>query len=92
MQEQNIELSISLLDHRFLCGEKALFEGLSSGLKVYFGKQQATLRGHLAWMARARHAKFQNTIYHLEPDVKEGPGGLPDGPRPGDGTREGSLE
>jgi len=29
-------------------------------------------------MARARHAKFGNTIFHLEPNIKDCPGGLRD--------------
>jgi [protein-PII] uridylyltransferase len=33
---------------------------------------------NLAEMARARHAKYGNTIFHLEPNIKECPGGLRD--------------
>ena len=34
--------------------------------------------GHLARLTRERHSKFQNTIYHLEPHLKDSPGGLRD--------------
>ena len=33
---------------------------------------------NLARLTRERHAKFANTFYHLEPNVKETPGGLRD--------------
>ena len=36
------------------------------------------LTRHLCQLARERHEKFQGTFYHLEPNVKETPGGLRD--------------
>ncbi len=36
------------------------------------------LSQHLAQHTRVRHAKFQNTVHHREPDIKEAPGGLRD--------------
>ena len=69
---QNVELYISLLDRRFLAGDRAVFARLAAL------KPRSDLMGHLTRLTRDRHAKFQNTIYHLEPQVKEGPGGLRD--------------
>ena len=41
-------------------------------------KNGPKLSQHLAKHTRVRHAKFQNTVHHREPDVKEAPGGLRD--------------
>ena len=37
-----------------------------------------TITQKLGEIARARHAKFGNTIFHLEPNLKDCPGGLRD--------------
>ncbi len=78
LHEGNIELSISLLDHRFLTGDRELYEKLAVRLPKFLHGQQQSLIRHLGRLTRARHAKYQNTIYHLEPNVKETPGGLRD--------------
>lgn len=75
---QNVELSISLLDQRFLIGDHKLVEALAEQLPKFFKAQRNTLIRHLCQLARVRHAKFHDTIYQLEPNVKETPGGLRD--------------
>ena len=78
LNEQNIELHISLLDARFLYGDEALFEKFAERLREFNTRQAAVLTRHLAEMSRQRHAGFHNTPYHLEPNVKEAPGGIRD--------------
>lgn len=78
MQEGNFELTISLLDHRYLCGEGSLYEQLTAGFSKFLDTQRAAITAHLIEATGARHAKYGNTIYHLEPNVKEHPGGLRD--------------
>ncbi len=78
IHEGNIELSISLLDRRMLGGSPDLYAKLENKLSVFFNRQSRALTRHLCRLARERHEKFQNTFYHLEPNVKETPGGLRD--------------
>jgi [protein-PII] uridylyltransferase len=68
----NVELFISLLDRRFLAGDPAVYAELNRF------KPHSDLLMHLTRLTRDRHAKFQNTIFHLEPNIKEAPGGLRD--------------
>jgi [protein-PII] uridylyltransferase len=78
LHEQNIELNISLLDRRFLAGDAAIWDDLESRMPKFLSGQRQALMRHLCKMARQRHAKFHDTIYHLEPNIKEGPGGMRD--------------
>ncbi len=75
----NTELHISLLDTRFLCGDEVFFrEFESTKLPKFYLREQQALTRELVEAARKRQRAFGNTIYHLEPNVKEGPGGLRD--------------
>jgi [protein-PII] uridylyltransferase len=78
MHDGNTELSISLLDRRLLAGDAALFKQLEERIPKFFRLQGRALARHLARLTRERHGKFQNTIYHLEPNIKETPGGIRD--------------
>ncbi len=78
LHEQNIELHISLLDLRFVYGSAHLFEQLAAALPAFYQKYENKLIGELSEMAAHRHARFNNTVYHLEPNIKEAPGGFRD--------------
>jgi [protein-PII] uridylyltransferase len=75
----NTEFTISLLDCRYLAGDRELFARLHDKLvpKLVTRELKPLLRG-LAEMTRERHAKFGQTVFHLEPNLKETPGGLRD--------------
>src|SRR5258708_2781505 len=76
---ENMEFTVSMLDSRFLLGDRELLERVrAKTLPSLLRKSGRTLLARVAESARSRHHKFANTIYHLEPNVKEGPGGLRD--------------
>lgn len=78
LHEQNVELNISVLDHRLLAGDADLYSKMTTRLPRFLSGNRDPLVRNLSRITRDRHSKFQNTIYHLEPNVKEGPGGLRD--------------
>ncbi len=77
-REQNIDLDINLLDLRYLAGDQALYSRFENKWPAFLEKNGPKLGQHLAQHTRVRHAKFQNTVHHREPDIKEAPGGLRD--------------
>jgi [protein-PII] uridylyltransferase len=76
--DDNAELTISLLDRWLLSGDKALYQTLDDRFKAFASKRSAALAQQLATLAEGRRAKYQKTIYHLEPNIKDSPGGLRD--------------
>jgi [protein-PII] uridylyltransferase len=78
VHDRNIELNVSLLDQRYLTGDRALYAALAEKLPRFLHGSRGPLVRNLAQLARARHAKYAGTFYHLEPNVKETPGGLRD--------------
>ena len=74
----NIELNISLLDQRYLAGDRALYAGLADRLPRFIHANRDALIRNLAQLTRDRHTKYAGTFYHLEPNVKDTPGGLRD--------------
>jgi [protein-PII] uridylyltransferase len=78
LHDSNIELNVSLLDQRYLTGDAGIYGSLVQKLPRFVLSQRDGLTRHLSLMARARHAEFNNTFHHLEPNIKETPGGLRD--------------
>ena len=79
IEQDNAEFHLAMLDRRFLAGDKALLEKLDS--KVLFGSERQSrpfLLSELQRLTRDRLGRYGNTIFHLEPNVKEAPGGLRD--------------
>jgi [protein-PII] uridylyltransferase len=75
----NVEFTLSLLDARFVAGNEAVAEQLQAHvLPVLIPREWAKLTEDVAELARARHKKYGETIFQLEPNIKESPGGLRD--------------
>jgi [protein-PII] uridylyltransferase len=75
----NTEFTISLLDCRYLAGDRELFARLHDKVipKLVMREAKPLLQG-LAEVTQERHGKFGQTVFHLEPNLKETPGGLRD--------------
>ncbi len=75
----NLEFTLATFDHRFLAGNFPLYQKLHNetfpGLVL---SEWNSIAQKLGEIARARHAKYGNTIFHLEPNIKDCPGGLRD--------------
>lgn len=79
IEQDNAEFHLALLDRRLLAGDDELFERLTK--KVLAGPEKQArpfLLAELTKLVKERHARYGNTIYHLEPNVKDAPGGLRD--------------
>ncbi len=75
----NTEFTISLLDCRYLAGDRDVFRKLHDKvIPRLIARESKTLLQGLAEVTRERHGKFGMTLYHLEPNLKEAPGGLRD--------------
>jgi [protein-PII] uridylyltransferase len=78
-EPHNVEFAISLLDCRRVCGDAKLFARLHDNLiPRLVARESQHIVKNLVDLTRVRHAKFGDTVFHLEPNVKDGPGGLRD--------------
>jgi [protein-PII] uridylyltransferase len=75
----NVEFAISLLDCRYLAGDREPFTRLHEKVVPRLvARESHNLIQNLGEITRGRHHKYGNTVFHLEPNVKDGPGGLRD--------------
>ncbi|MBN3764645.1 [protein-PII] uridylyltransferase [Burkholderia sp. Ac-20365] len=72
----DVTVQTSLLEARRIVGSTALFENFSQRYRDALDPR-AFFQAKVLEM-RQRHAKFQDTPYALEPNIKESPGGLRD--------------
>ena len=74
--EQDITVETNLFEARFLWGGRPPFEEFGRRFQARL-KPQRFFEGKLAEQ-QARHARFDDSAYKLEPNLKDSPGGLRD--------------
>jgi len=79
IEEDNAEFHLALLDRRLLAGDPELFDRLDTRVLPASEKTaRPFLLAQLHKLTKERLARYGNTIFHLEPNVKDAPGGLRD--------------
>ncbi len=79
LASQDFTVLTSLIDARFLCGISYLYLDLVERLRDNVLRRHG--RAYIDWLAERnghRHARFGDSTYLLEPNLKEGLGGLRD--------------
>ena len=75
----NLEFTIALMDARLIAGNEAVFGRLKQDVfPALMRREWQSLVQLLVERTQARHEKYGHTIFHLEPNIKEAPGGLRD--------------
>ena len=73
---KDISVETTLMEARFLWGNRMEFEAFTEAFNERF--DAATFAEAKLLEARARHLRFEDSAYKLEPNIKESPGGLRD--------------
>src|SRR6202789_160241 len=77
--EDNAEFALSLMDHRMVAGDAILYGKLAGQVAPkLLRREQKGIVARLVELTQARHAKYGDTLFHLEPNIKDCPGGLRD--------------
>ena len=76
LETDNPEFLLALLDARPVAGARSLFERF--GAVFHEAGTHAFILRSLLTLIQERHAGFNDTLYQLEPDVKDAPGALRD--------------
>jgi [protein-PII] uridylyltransferase len=76
---ENAEFTLSLLDRRLLAGDETVYRRFDEiGISKMLERESKSVVASLVTLTRDRHAKYGDTPFHLEPSIKDCPGGLRD--------------
>ncbi|HUT43828.1 MAG TPA: [protein-PII] uridylyltransferase, partial [Desulfobacterales bacterium] len=76
---KDFEVLTSLLDARFICGMSPLYSELMQQLREkIIKKDRKKIIDRLVESSKERHIRYGDSTYRLEPNLKEGQGGLRD--------------
>lgn len=79
LNPENSEFAFALLDARSLAGDPSVLnQFFAQSLPQMLQRERDPMLRRIAELTRLRHEKFGNTLFHLEPNVKDCPGGLRD--------------
>jgi [protein-PII] uridylyltransferase len=78
LETDNPEFLLALMDLRQLAGDGSLFDKFDGMLQASSGHWHPQILDALVTLTDQRHTQFDDTLYQLEPDVKDGPGTLRD--------------
>jgi len=79
LARKDFEVMTSLLDARFICGMSPLYSELMQQLQEkIIKKDRKKIIDRLVESSNERHIRFGDSTYRLEPNLKEGQGGLRD--------------
>src|SRR6266566_674832 len=76
LEIDNPEFLLALLDARAVAGDRVLLDRIAA--RVSTAAAHARLLDALKRLIDERHARFNDTFYQLEPDIKDAPGALRD--------------
>jgi [protein-PII] uridylyltransferase len=78
--KKDITVQTNLIESRLITGDNNFYEDFLSGINHTFNSPTAIANFFVAKLKEQnnRHAKFNDTAYNLEPNIKESPGGLRD--------------
>lgn len=75
---EDLKAALGLLDARFVAGDPSLAAGLTERVRERWRKRSARWLAALSEEVEARHGAFGEVAFLLEPELKEGRGGLRD--------------
>ena len=77
-ETDNLEYLVALLEARFIDGDANVFRQFRDACLKDDSTWRVPMREAVLTLTRQRHAQFNRTVFHLEPDIKDSPGGLRD--------------
>jgi [protein-PII] uridylyltransferase len=78
-EPDNVEFALSLMDHRLVAGDTVVYRRFADiGLAKLIERERTSIAAGLVDLTAARHKKYGDTLFHLEPSIKDCPGGLRD--------------